>query len=147
MKQDIAIAISAVACVGTWIGAFAAIGCDMGQIAQCALVSVAVLSAGAFGWAVRSRIVVPDRETEHNKMCRKLLSDLAELPFGERYAHVMKLAEHDRIEGRFDIVNAVESLKEQGCIRNVEVRWHLDGNAGIYADGDISVTGKRYAND
>lgn len=141
------LAFTALGCVGTWVGALTNMGYGASIVPSAALAAISALFGCAFGWLLRSSVIVPGRGTPHNELCRKMLSDLAELPKGERYPYVEKLVEHDKVDGSAATANALESLKEQGCIRDVEIRYYLDGSYNVYAGGNFGVTGKRYVND
>ena len=141
------LALTALGCVGTWVGALTNMGYGASIVPSAALAAISALFGCAFGWLLRSSVIVPERGTPHNELCRKMLSDLAELPKGERYPYVEKLLAHDRVDGSHATLNALESLVAQGCVRGCEVRWHLDGDAGFYADASFGPTGKRYVDD
>ena len=87
------------------------------------------------------------RETPHNRLCRDILRKLSELPQDERGPWAVRESEKEKIDGKADFVNAMESLIEQDCVRDVDVRWHLDGKANVYTGPCFGVTGKRYVDD
>ena len=111
------------------------------------LAFAAAVGGFAFGWASCYWWTRKNKETPHNRKCREMLAELERLPRGQRWGYIEKMIEHDKVDGRSDTANAIESLKEQGCIRDIEVRYYLDGNYNVYAGGNFGVTGKRYVND
>ena len=148
-KKTTVTMIGTVACaVAAWIPIFGLFGDVAMEVSKYAAPVVTFALGMLFGWAFRGSIIVPERETPHNKKCREVLKALEEEPYGRRFALMQKELEHDDIDGSWATLNALRSLDEQGCIGNVEFRQHLDGKRPqMYALGDISVTGKRYKND
>ena len=137
---------------GTWASPVATVACAIaaGQAGIDPLATVLIVATGALGFAsgwLLCRLFAERRKTPHNRLCREILAKLGELPRGERWSYIEKQIEHEKVDGRTDFSNAIRSLIEQDCIRDIEIRDHMDGGYNVYAGPHLGVTGKRYVDD
>lgn len=111
-----------------------------------AMLALASCVAGVvFGWCLRFWRELKSL-TPHERLCRRVLAELSERGDGAT-GWLDRQLEHEKVDGRTDFGNALRSLVEQGCVRDLEIVDYSGGNTLFYPGAHFGVTGKRYVND